>query len=149
MFQPNLAAGSEKMGHQMKNLFKRFAKDDSGNATVEFVIWLPMVLLAFGLTVDVSMIFHSQSQVLRIVQDANRSASIGRLKTASETETFVETRMRQSSAAANAKSTINAGVITTTVTYPARDFQVLGFFKQFNDLQITVNSEHLIENWGA
>ena len=133
----------------MTNLFKRFSRDESGSATVEFVLWLPMVLLAFGLTVDASMIFHSQSQVLRIVQDANRSASIGRLQTASEAESYVETRLRKASSAANATSTINGGIITTTVTYPARDFQVLGLFQQFNDLQITVNSEHLIENWGA
>ncbi len=133
----------------MTNLFKRFARDESGSATVEFVLWLPMVLVAFGLTVDVSMIFHSQSQVLRIVQDANRSASLGRLQTAAATESYVESRLQKASSAANATSTINGGVITTTVTYPARDFQVLGFFQQFNTLEITVNSEHLIENWGA
>ena len=95
------------------------------------------------------MIFHSQSQVLRIVQDANRSASLGRLQTAAATESYVESRLQKASSAANATSTINGGVITTTVTYPARDFQVLGFFQQFNTLEITVNSEHLIENWGA
>ena len=81
MIQPRGAAKGENMGYKMNRLLKRFAPDTSGNATVEFVIWLPMVLLAFGLTVDVSMIFHSQSQVLRIVQDANRNASIGRLRT--------------------------------------------------------------------
>lgn len=131
------------------HLLKRFARDTSGSATVEFVIWLPMLVLAFGLTVDVSMIFHSQSQVLRIVQDANRNASIGRLRTTAETESYVETRLHNASASADATSTITAGVITTSVTYPARDFQILGFFSQFNDLQITVNSEHLIEDWGA
>ncbi len=133
----------------MKQLFHRFSRDESGTATVEFVLWLPMVLLAFGLTVDVSMIFHSQSQVLRIVQDANRNASIGRLRTPAETEDYVETRLHNATGGAHATSTINAGVISTTVTYPARDFQIVGFFSQFNDLQITVNSEHLLEDWGA
>lgn len=137
------------MGYKMNRLPKRFARDTSGNATVEFVIWLPMVLLAFGLTIDVSMIFHSQSQVLRIVQDANRNASIGRFRTSGEAEDDIESRLQNTSASAEATSSITAGVITTTVTYPARDFQILGFFKQFNDLEITVNSEHLIENWGA
>jgi len=133
----------------MNHLLKRFARDDAGGATVEFVIWLPMVLMAFGLTVDVSMIFHSQSQVLRIIQDANRNASIGRLRTSAEAEDYIETRLHGASAKANATSSITAGVISTTVTYPARDFQILGFFKQFNDLRITVNSEHLIEDWGT
>ncbi|HCQ66596.1 MAG TPA: hypothetical protein DIU07_16255, partial [Rhodobacteraceae bacterium] len=137
------------MGNRMNHLLKRFARDDAGGATVEFVIWLPMVLMAFGLTVDVSMIFHSQSQVLRIIQDANRNASIGRLRTSAEAEDYIETRLQGASAKANATSSITAGVISTTVTYPARDFQILGFFKQFNDLRITVNSEHLIEDWGT
>ena len=136
-------------GHEMNRLLKRFARDTSGSATIEFVIWLPMVLLAFGLTVDVSMIFHSQSQVLRIVQDANRNASIGRLRTPAEAESYVETRLHKASADADATSTITAGVINTTVTYPARDFQILGFFPQLRNLEITVNSEHLIEDWGA
>ncbi|MCB1339366.1 MAG: pilus assembly protein [Maritimibacter sp.] len=133
----------------MKQVFHRFARDESGTATVEFVLWLPMVMLAFGLTVDVSMIFHSQSQVLRIVQDANRNASIGRLRTPAETEDYVEARLQAASSGAHATSSISAGVISTTVTYPARDFQIVGFFSQFNDLQITVNSEHLLEDWGA
>ena len=137
------------MGYKMNRLLNRFAHDTSGSSTVEFVIWLPMVLMAFGLTVDVSMIFHSQSEVLRIVQDANRNASIGRFRTSAEAEDYIEARLHNASATANATSTITAGVITTTVTYPARDFQILGFFKQFNDLEITVNSEHLIENWGV
>lgn len=137
------------MGSKMNRLLKKFARDEKGSSTVEFVIWMPVVLMAFGLTVDVSMIFHSQSQVLRIVQDANRNASIGRLRTTTEAEDYIEDRLHNASASANATSTITAGVITTTVTYPARDFQILGFFKQFNDLEITVNSEHLIENWGA
>lgn len=133
----------------MTNLIKRFAREETGSATVEFVLWLPMLLVAFGLTVDVSMIFHSQSQVLRIVQDANRNASIGRLRTPAAAESYIEDRLQNASATADATSTITAGVISTTVTYPARDFQLLGFFKQFNDLEITVNSEHLIEDWGA
>ncbi len=137
------------MKQTMHRLIKRFARDTSGNATVEFVIWLPMVLVAFGLTVDVSMIFHSQSQVLRIVQDANRNASIGRIRTPAEAESYVLDRLHKASATAEATSTITAGVISTSVTYPARDFQVLGFFSQFNDLEITVNSQHLIEDWGA
>ena len=90
---------------------KRFTRADDGSATVEFVIWLPMVLLAFGLTVDVSMIFHSQSQVLRVIQDANRNASIGRLRTSAEAEDYIETRLHGASATANATSSITAGVL--------------------------------------
>lgn len=133
----------------MKRLMHRFARDNSGSATIEFVLWLPMVLLAFGLTVDTSMIFYSQSKILRIVQDANRNASIGRLRTTTQAEDYIETRLQDVSSTATAHSSIVAGVITTSVTYPARDFQLLGFFSQLNDLQVTVSSEHLIENWGA
>lgn len=133
----------------MKHLWKRYVRGEEGTATVEFVMWLPVVLLLFGLTVDVSMVFHSQSQVLRIVQDANRNASIGRLQTTADVENYIETRLRASSETADAAASITAGVISTSVTYPARDFQILGFFRQFNDLTMNVNSAHMIENWGT
>jgi Flp pilus assembly protein TadG len=133
----------------MKHLWDRYLRKDDGNATVEFVMWLPVVLVLFGLTVDVSMVLHSQSQVLRIVQDANRNASIGRLQTTAEVEDYIESRLQASSDAADAVSSITAGVISTTVSYPARDFQILGFFQQFNSLTMNVNSAHMIENWGT
>lgn len=133
----------------MSPLLERFFRNESGSATVEFVLWMPMIFAVFILAADVSMIFYSQTEVLRITQDANRNASIGRLAQTADVESYIESRLQGLSPTANAQSAIVAGVISTTVTYPAKDFEVIGLFSAFNSLSMTVHAEHLIENWGT
>lgn len=127
--------------------FVRFGKSPEGNATVEFVLWFPVAVLVLGLVVDVSMMFHGQTQVLRIVQDANRNMSIGRFATPEATEAYIEDKLAGLSSHADAISTVTAGVVSTTVSYPASDTQFLGLFRQFNTLQLAVTADHLIEDW--
>ncbi|MEZ5722093.1 MAG: TadE/TadG family type IV pilus assembly protein [Paracoccaceae bacterium] len=126
---------------------KRFARDTSGNATAEFVIWLPMVLLAFGLTVDVSMIFHSQSQVPHVQTRTATPRSAG--CTSEEAEDYIENRLHNASASAHASLVDHRRRDLDDGDLPGARLPDPGFFKQFNDLEITVNSEHPIENWGA
>ena len=40
---------------------------------VEAVLWLPIFLVIFGLMVDSALVFHGQSKVLRVVQDADHN----------------------------------------------------------------------------
>ena len=124
-----------------------FTGRESGTATVEAVLWFPIFIVIFSLMVDAAMIFNGQARVLRVVQDANRNMSIGRLTTTTETEDYVENALAVITSGAVAQSTVTAGVVSTTVTVPAADFQILGFFSALNNLQIGVTAEHLIEDW--
>ena len=71
----------------------RFLRREDGSAMVEAVLWLPIFLVIFGLMVDSALVFHGQSKVLRVVQDANRNMSIGRLDTDDDVETYITTRL--------------------------------------------------------
>ncbi len=122
-------------------------RDESGAATIEAVLWLPVIFLVFGLAVDFAMVFHGQSQALRILQDANRNVSIGRLNNVAEAEDFVESRLASLSTNADAVAAIASGIVTTTVTIPMADLQMLGLFRGLDAGSITVSAEHLIENW--
>jgi Flp pilus assembly protein TadG len=126
-----------------------FLKKEDGTATVEAVIWLPLFFLVLFLMVDAAMIFAGQSQALRVVQDANRNMSIGRFRTAAETEAYIEQQLARLSAGVNAISTVTAGVVTTTVSLPARDLQFSGFFIPFMEGTLSVSADHLIEDWEA
>jgi Flp pilus assembly protein TadG len=126
-----------------------FVRRQDGGATVEAVLWIPVFMLVFGLMVDASMIFYGQSAVLRVVQDANRNFSVGRLDSASATETYVENRLAASNIAAVATSTVVAGVVTTTVSVPAGQLQILGYFGTLRNLKLTIRSEQVLEDWEA
>jgi Flp pilus assembly protein TadG len=127
----------------------KFRKCESGTATVEAVIWLPIFFLVLFLMVDAAMIFNGQSQALRVVQDANRKMSIGGFTTPLEVEIYVVERLSRLSPDASAVSTVSVGVVTTTATLPAADLQMSGFFATFMNLNVSVSADHLIEDWEA
>lgn len=110
-----------------------FCRRDRGAATIEVILWLPFFLGLFSLMVDISMIFNNQSRIMRIIQDGNRNYSIRRFETNAETETYVENRIAPISPNASAVTTNVAGLITTTVTVPLADLDLLGIAYAFNN----------------
>ena len=124
----------------------RFAKRDDGAATVEAVIWLPFFFILFGLLADVSMVFHGQSKLLRIVQDANRNMSIGRLTTNKAVQDFVIARAGSMSKDPKATTVTSAGLILTTASVPMTDLDLFGVASVFKNVRMTVQAEHLMEN---
>lgn len=124
------------------------ACSEDGSATIEVVMWLPVFLLVFSLAFDVAIMFVAESEAVRVVQDANRLTSIGRLESASDTETFIETNLQHLSTNVAATSTVNSsGVLRSVVTFPSTDLQTIGRFPGLNSVQITVAAEHLIEDF--
>ena len=126
---------------------RRFGKKDDGTATVESVLWLPIFLALFGLMLDASMIFHGQSKVLRIVQDANRNMSIGRFTTAAEVEDYIDTQLALFDVTPTSTTTqATTAAVLTVVEIPAREFQALGYFTALLNLDITVSHGHIQES---
>ncbi len=127
----------------------RFLRRDDGATTIEAVLWFPFLMAVFGLMLDVAMIFHGQAKVLRVVQDANREFSIGRYASEAATEAAINTQL----AALKVWPTLTVtderddGVATTTVSVPAAQFTVLGFFSAIDNFNIAVSADHMIENW--
>ncbi len=122
----------------------RFARNEDGAATIEAVLWLPFYLMLFGLLADVSMVFHGQSKLLRIVQDANRNMSIGRLDSA-QTIDFIRTRAGEFATPTDISNSEVAGLITTSITVPMRDLDLFGVAGVFGSAEMTVRSSHLTE----
>lgn len=132
-------------------LIRRFTRKEDGAATIEAILWLPFFLALFGLLADVSMIFHSQSKLLRIVQDANRARSIGRFGTDDQTDgrtvDFVLAQVGAISGDPTASSGETAGLITTSVSVPISDLDMFGVAGVFKGVRMTVWSEHLSEEF--
>lgn len=124
---------------------KGFTRSTSGSTTIEMVIWFPIFMLLFCLIADAALIFSKQAQVLRIVQDANRATSIGRMMSSTDTQSYIYNRVVEISPNANVFTTIDAGVISSTVTMPASDLTATSLIDAFRSLNIRVSSQHLSE----
>ncbi|MZR11720.1 hypothetical protein GQE99_01640 [Maritimibacter sp. DP07] len=125
---------------------RSFARDTRGSATIEFVLWVPIVVSMFCLIVNVTVLYFSQNEVLRVIQDANRNLSVGRLSSESEAEAFVQERISEKLPNAVVDSTISDGTVTTIVSYPASDLVFFNMFKQITGLHLSASAGHLIED---
>ncbi len=128
-----------------RRLAHRFLGDERGAATIEAVIWVPVFTFLLGMIADASLMFGAKAEVLRIVQDANRSLSVGKYFTIAEAEDFVTTRIAGISPNAVVTTTVIAGVVLTTVDMPSGDLTATGFFDGFAALTIRVQSHFLSE----
>lgn len=124
---------------------RAFLRSENGTATVEFVIWLPVVMLVFAIIVDVSMILGGEAQALRVVQDANRGLSVGYFQTIEAAETFVLAQVEALSSNATIDITVVNGVINSRLVMPASDLMSTGFYDNLLNIDVTVVAEFMSE----
>lgn len=126
---------------------KSFCRDEEGALSFEALFWLVMVVFVLGIFVDGTAMFNAQDRILRITQDANRAYAIQMLKTTTDVQNYIDTRLGVVSKGVSATSTISSDGerIQTTVTAPATDFQIFGLFPAFSGMTLTVKADHLIE----
>jgi len=85
---PNL-----KTSNTFKAALNRFARCEAGSYTIESVIWLPIYVFVLALMMNISMVFFNESQILRVVQDSNRSFAVGRISSLEAAEQYVIDRI--------------------------------------------------------
>jgi len=123
----------------------RFFRSESGSATVEAVLWLPVFFAFIIVIADASLIFFGQNQAHRLVQDANRQLSIGRLQDADEVEAYLTASLATLAPNATVASEIDIGVISSTVSIPASDLVAVGLITALSDATIYVAASHYVE----
>lgn len=116
-----------------------------GGATVETVLWLPVYVFFLTFVFDISMIFLNKSQILRLVQDANRAYSVGALRSLDETEARIRAGVAPFGANADVRSTEQDGIVVSRVQLRAGDLSGVGLLRRFANLPVTVSAQHLVE----
>jgi Flp pilus assembly protein TadG len=124
---------------------RKFVADERGNATIEAVIWVPTFVAVLLLVVDVSMIFNGQARLFRLVQDTNRALSVGRLQTTTQAEEKIKSSLAGTTSDPIVKTSITDGIITTTLSVPAKDLDIVGYFSALKAARVTVSSQHYVE----
>lgn len=118
--------------------------DESGNASIEVVIWMPLFILLIAIIFDASMIFMNRAHVLREIQDANRAFAVGRIDMAGA-QAQIAGRIAQLGSDAVPTVARQGDFVLSTVTLRAGDLSSVGLLQPFANLQMTVDARHLIE----
>ncbi|MEW9921042.1 TadE/TadG family type IV pilus assembly protein [Marimonas sp. MJW-29] len=125
---------------------KRFWRDEAGNATIESIIWFPIFAILLAFIMNVSIVFFTESQMLRVVQDGNRAFSLGRLADAQEVQNYILTRLSYLEANLDISTNISDGFVMTSLKAPAGDLMPLNFMNSaFNGITINVSAQQIVE----
>lgn len=133
------------MKNAISTLRTRLREDESGAVTVEAVLWLPVFIFFFCAIVDLSFVFHQQAEAYRVVQDANRAFSVGRLGGIDETEAWITERLGHVSPRSEVETSVTDGVILTQLALPVEDMDATGMFGFLRGYKVTIASEHFLE----
>jgi len=128
-----------------KSAWSRRLADESGSASIEAVIWMPVFILLIAIVFDASMIFMNRAHILRAVQDANRAYAVGRLDSTDATEDAIRQGAARFGAAVEVTSSRAGDIIESVVTVPAGSLSAVGLFQPFSGLTLTVYAHHLVE----
>lgn len=128
----------------------RFRRCETGSATIEFVLWLPIVVMILLLIVDASMLFMGRTQAIRVLQDTNRLYSVGQFTGSSsdkltKAEAYALARLRPMSSSATATTSETNRVVRTEATLQTSEIAQVGFLGAMIDVEMVVAAEHRVE----
>ena len=130
---------------RLRQWVQTFGRSEDGTATLEAVLWTPVYLILFGLVTDSSIVFGRQAEILRVIQDSNRSLAVGAFQTVQQAEDYITGRVQVFSTNTTVDVAIDRGIISTSVTVPAADLTSTGLFGAFDSLIITVGASQMSE----
>ncbi len=129
-----------------KKRFKIFVPSEDGVSTIESLIWLPVYAFILFLVLNVSMLFFTQSQLLRVVQDSNRLFSVARTTTLTEVEQYVTEQVAYLGATATVKSQLVDGIIYTDLEMPVTALMPFSMLhKFFVETTVVISAQQIVE----
>ncbi|WP_433988764.1 TadE/TadG family type IV pilus assembly protein [Sulfitobacter sp. TBRI5] len=135
-----------RRSEERSRFLKRFWMCEAGSFTVESVIWMPIFFILIGFAINVSMVFFSEAQILRVVQTVSRQHSLGLYDTNAEAKADLESRLAYLDTAISANASKAFNVAEASVQVPAGSMMPLGFVrKPFNTIILNISSSHLVE----
>jgi len=58
-------------------MLSRFLRDDSGSATIEFVLWVPVFVVLLVATTDATILYLSHTEMWNVSRDIARRIAVG------------------------------------------------------------------------
>ncbi len=113
---------------------RRALKDEDGNATIEYVMWLPIIIAIITGAFDLNTILFVQSNMWDVARDTARRITIDELTSASAADYAVG---RLNSTTETYTVTVSeADDVTVVIQRTMEGMSVLGMVGTFRDYQI-------------
>lgn len=120
-------------------IFRQFASDERGAATLEFVLWVPpMPFMLIG-AVDASVLYFTRTDMFNVSRDVARKISVGSL-TVDQVAAYVS-QTTHLGGRTYSVATIEGATIVVAMSVGIGDASVFGIFRPVLDDKIGVRVE--------
>ncbi len=106
---------------------RRFIRDQTGTATIEFVLWVPVYVILLVAVTDASILYLSHTEMWNAARDTARRISVGALTAADAPDRAREKLLLSGRTYTVAAS--DAGPVIVEISVNVGDASVFGFFK--------------------
>ena len=127
-----------------KRGLRAFNQAEDGSATIEFVLWLPLLMTLVLVATDASVAFMRQSHMWQVSRDTARIVSRHGM-TEAAAETYAETNARFGDTVPSVSVTAGTGQVAVAITTPARAMTIFGTLNFALDETITTRVIHTME----
>src|SRR5215475_9601986 len=129
----------------------RFLAGNEGSVTVEFVIWIPVLLVILAFTADACLMYLVQADMWNVARDTVRRMSTGQITTIADAKTYASGQMLYSTKPYVITPTFAAtanGDDIIDITLPVSQASVFGTLASFGgfssatlEAKVTMRSE--------
>lgn len=94
---------------------RRFRAGESGSTSIEFLLWVPIMVLFLTMTTDATLLMHKQQFIMNDARDASRQVALGQRTAA---EALEQLTLRYPSESHPPLVVVENGFVTTTISVP-------------------------------
>jgi Flp pilus assembly protein TadG len=113
-----------------ESLIRRFSLDEDGTTSIEFLMWVPVMVMFLTMTTDATLLMHQQQNLYTAARDASRQVALGQKTDDEAQEELIE---RLGIDTLTAEVAIENGFVITTISVPFKEVtHISGLFVDGN-----------------
>ena len=78
----------------MKPAVRRFTRDETGAMTIEFVLWIPIIVALLTILIDATSLYVTHTEMWKVARDTARRMVTGKVRTEADAEAYALASMR-------------------------------------------------------
>lgn len=136
--------GATRRFQPVEELMKRFMSREDGSTTIEFVLWLPLLVGVLMVAVDASVLYMRQSNLWQVSRDTARIVSRHGM-TEGVAEAYARSEVQFGDYVPNVDVEIDGQLVTVTMSASLDQISPLGIFNFAVGEQLVASITHAME----
>jgi len=112
----------------MKRAIVQFTRDSRGAVTVEFVLWIPIIMALLVTAIDATTLYITHTEMWNVARDTARRMVTGKIRTIADAEAYAQGAMDLRDAPYAVKASYDKDdVVEVTIAIGFNDLSIVGY----------------------